>query len=346
MAPIPIQDTLGMLGDNLERRRSVLPISRRRATAWSRGLEIPARGPTVLYTGQMYQLVPAINAMTHRLSGMEDSWMAGYFGLARRMNRLVNLAGLMARGSPQEVREYNEALRNIARLLLAAHVEFGYLYGVDRYAGALAHDEGLDETLQRHAARVYEDLKAAGVTEVITVDPHTTNLLRSVYPKIVPGYELKVRTYLEVLAALAPKPVERLAEVVTVHDSCLYARREGVAAQPRALLTESGVTIHETELSGKATQCCGGPIEMLFPKRSNDIAARRVEQLAKSADRVVTLCPLCLANLRRVGRPGVEIDDVSSYLVRGYCPRVPNGGAGAELTEPRHAAPAQAVAGA
>lgn len=318
--PIPIAETLGMLSDNLAKRQSVLPVSRRKATAWTRGLALPRTGPTVLYTGQMYQLVPAINAMTHRLSSMEGSWMSRYFGLARRVNRWVNVAGVMARGAPEEVREATESLRNIARLLQQAGVPFGYVYEVDRYAGALAHDEGLDDVLRQHARRVAADLAAHGITEVITVDPHTTNMLRSVYPGLVEGYSLKVRSYLEVLADRAPTPAAELDTDVTVHDSCLYARREGVAAQPRALLTRSGVRIHETELSGKATQCCGGPIEMLFPERSREIAARRVEQLQEQSKRVVTLCPLCLANLRRAAPADVEISDVSGYLARAYCP--------------------------
>ncbi len=318
--PIPIKDTLGMLGDNLRKRGSVMPVSRRKATAWARGLELPREGPTVLYTGQMYQLVPAINAMTERLAKMEGSWMAGYFGLARRINRLVNLVSVMARGDPEEIREYDAYLRNIASLLQAAGVPFGYLYEDDLYAGALAYDEGLDDALKDHAQRVYRRLMEHGVREVITVDPHTTEMLRDVYPRIVPGYDLKVRTYLEVLAERRPAPRAQLNEQVTIHDSCIYARREGVIAQPRELLQRGGVSIAEVELSGKATHCCGGPIEMLFPQRSNEIARKRVDQLRARSDKIVTLCPLCLANLRRVAPAGTEITDVSGYLARAYCP--------------------------
>ncbi len=35
---------------------------------------------------------------------------------------------------------------------------------------------------------------------MITIDPHTTNMLRSVYPKLLPGYDVEIKTYLEVLA--------------------------------------------------------------------------------------------------------------------------------------------------
>ncbi|MDE1821377.1 MAG: (Fe-S)-binding protein [Euryarchaeota archaeon] len=318
--PTPIKHTLGMLSDNLRKRKSVLPLSRRRLLSWTKGLDLPRGGATVLYTGQMYQMVPAINAMTERLSKMEGSWMSSYFGLARSMNRLFNLAGLMARGDPREAREYSGYLRNIVALLRAAHVEFGYLYEDDLYAGALAHDEGLDDALKAHAQRVQTLLREHGVREVITIDPHTTDMLRTVYPKILEGFDLKVRTYLEVLEEARPEPVKRLSESVTIHDSCIYARREGVIEQPRDLLRRGGVTIHEVERSAKATQCCGGPIEMLFPGKSREVAAQRVDQLAKASQRVVTLCPLCLANLRRAAPAEIEIADVSAYLARAYCP--------------------------
>ena len=318
--PVPIPETLGMLGDNLQKRHSVLPVSRRRASRWARDLGLPKGGRTVLYTGQMYQIVPAINAMTDRLARVEHSWMAGYFGVARRLNRWVSLASVMARGDPEEVREFSGYLANIARLLAAAGAEFGYLYEDDLYAGALAHDEGLDGILRHHAEYVVGRLQANGVRELITVDPHTTYMLRSIYPKIVRGFDLPVRTYLEILAERAPRPSRQLGVSATIHDSCLYARREGVVAQPRALLGRAGVTVRETELSGTMTQCCGGPIEMLFPARSNEVAKKRVDQLARTSDRVVTLCPLCLANLRRVAPEGMQIEDISGYLARAYFP--------------------------
>jgi Fe-S oxidoreductase len=319
---IPIQDTLGMLDDNLRSRHSVLPISRRKATAWAKGLALPRGGRVVLYTGQMFQLVPSINALSGQLSKAEGTWMARYFGFARRVNRIVNLAGWMARADPAEVKAYGESLREIALLLRAARVEFGYLYEDDLYVGALAYDEGLDATLREHAQHVYALLQAHGVEEVITVDPHTTHLLRTVYPTILPGFTLRVRTYLEVLAERNLAAVKDLATEVTIHDSCIYARREEVVEQPRELLRRGGVRIREAELSGRSTQCCGGPAEMLFPGRAHAVAAQRVEQLAKCSSRVVTLCPLCHANLRRAAPPGVEVTDISHYLTQAYCPRI------------------------
>jgi Cysteine-rich domain len=318
--PVPIDSTLGILGDNLRKRRSALPLSRRTVNAWTRGLDLPRGGETVLYTGQMWQMVPAINAMSRQLGKYEEARTAWLFRFARSMNKLVNLTPLLARTKPRDRRAYNQRLRNIAQLLTAAGVRFGYLYEDDLYAGALAYDEGLDRGFARHAARVYRNLKEHGVKRVITVDPHTTNMLRSIYPKLVPGYDLEVRSYLEVLAERRTAALRKLGREVTMHDSCVYARSEGVLEPPRQLLAESGVTLVEPELSGKLTFCCGGPLETLFPGKSADIARKRIQQLSECSSQVVTACPLCLANLQRVAPPTVRVRDISDYLADAFLP--------------------------
>ena len=318
--PVPIKSTLGILGDNLGKRRSALPLGRRTLTAWARGLDLPHGGPTVLYTGQMWQMVPAINAMSRQLGKYEKSGSARLFGVARTMNRLVNLTPLLARTDPKERRAYNERLRNIVRLLRAAGVEFGYLYQHDLYSGALAYDEGLDRVFVRHARFVARTLKEEGVRTVITVDPHTTHLLRTVYPKLVPGFDVEVRSYLELLAERRMKAVQNLGQEATLHDSCIYARSEEVLEQPRGLLAGGGVTLVQPELSGKMTFCCGGPLETLFPGKSVEIARQRMGQLTACSPNVVTACPLCLANLNRVVPAGAKVEDISDYLVRAYCP--------------------------
>ncbi len=316
--PVPIASTLGILSDNLRKRRSALPLSRRARTGWARGLALPHGGETVIYTGQMWQMVPSINAMAHQLGKYENSSSGSLFRFARSMNKLVNLTPFLARVSAKDRAFYDERLRNIARLLQNAGVPFGYLYEDDLYTGALAYDEGLDPAFVRHAQYVYSVLKARGVRRLITVDPHTTNMLRTVYPKVVKGFDLEVRSYLEVLDARHPKAQKKLDVQATYHDSCLYARAEGVVEPPRRLLAGAGLRMVEPELSGKLTFCCGGPLETLFPGKSADIARQRIEQLRSVDHRVITACPLCFANLSRAAPKDTEIRDISDYLSEAY----------------------------
>lgn len=308
-----------MMVDNLEKRGSVFPLSAKKATRWAEGLEIPHGGRTVIYTGAMYQLLPYIIAMVGLLARVEDSFLARWVFLGRFANRFVNLSAIGARPSRAEVDRYNQILRNIARLLQQAGVEFGYLYEDDLYAGALAHDMGVDGTLRAHANRVHATLREHGVQRVITLDPHTTNMLRSVYPTMIDGFDIEVKSYLEVLAEADAEPLRRVGEDVVIHDSCVYARSEGVIDEPRQLLERAGYTIKEPRESRNLTYCCGGPIEALFPSKAHDVAVQRVGQLRETGGKqVTTMCPMCLASLAKAADGTLPMEDISVFLSRAY----------------------------
>ncbi|MDA8334639.1 MAG: (Fe-S)-binding protein [Peptococcaceae bacterium] len=316
--PLPIGDTIGILADNLRLRKSVLPISAKGASRWAKGLGLPRGGETVLYTGLMYQLIPYITAMSASQEKVEDSFLAGMVGLGRQVNRLVSISAFMARPPAAVKEQYDKVLRDIAGLLRTAGVEFGYLYGDELYSGALIYDLGGDDLFADHARLVYDTFRKHGVKNVITVDPHTTNMLRSVYPSLIKGYDLKVRSYLEVLAQADLRPVRELGTEVVLHDSCVYARYENVLDPQRTLLARAGCAVREPGESGVFTHCCGGPAESLFPRKARQVAGERVEQLQEAGGRGVTMCPICLVNLRKASGPDLDLQDISGYLSRAY----------------------------
>jgi hypothetical protein len=328
---LPTQHVLGILVDNLLKRGSVLKLSPRTIVKWTQGLDIPRGGETVIYTGHMYQLIPAISALAAKMAFFEDSWVTKFFGLGRFANRFVNLAWFMARTNPSETEHYNNILRNIARLLQAAEVHFGCLYEEEMYSGALVHDEGVDDAFVKHAERVVEVFRRNGVKTVITVDPHTTNMLRTVYPEYCKDYDFEVKSYLEVLAESDTNVLQRLSQNVTIHDSCVYARYEDVVMEPRQLLSKAGATLCEPENAGKLTHCCGGPIESFFPSKAQAIAAKRMEQLVATGGNIVAMCPICLVNLKHAAKEqNTDVADISELLVEAYC--------GTELSDSPHAA--------
>jgi Fe-S oxidoreductase len=316
--PLPTGDVIGILADNLRLRRSVLPISKRNATRWARGLDLPRGGDTVLYTGMMYQLIPYIEGLVKVEKRLGGSWLARFTGLGRKINRIINVSAFMARPSAQLRDEYNRVPIEVAGLLKKAGVGFGYLYEDDLYTGALAHDLGADEAVAAHARRVYAVLKRHGVKSVITIDPHTTNMLRSVYAKLIPGYDIEVKTYLEVLGTRELALARGLQRELVLHDPCVFARYENVVKEPRELLVRAGATVHDPEKSGRMTWCCGGPVEALYPEKAEDNARKRVEQLSEAGSEVVTMCPMCLINLSNAASDGVKFQDISHYLHRAF----------------------------
>ncbi len=318
---LPVRDVVGILADNLRLRGSVLPISARRATAWARDLGIPRGGETVLYTGSMYQLIPYIERLVRLEQRLGNSRLASLTGLARKANRVVNGISLVARPSASERREYDRIPANVARLLQRCGVQFGYLYEDDLYSGALAHDLGADEVVALHARRVAEIFRRHGVRRVITIDPHTTNMLRSVYPTLVDDFDITVKSYLEVLAEVAaPVTVPLSGGKVVIHDSCVYARYEGVIEAPRQLLAAAGLAVSDPDLAGTRTWCCGGPAEALFPATAAAVAGKRVGQLRAVAPECVTMCPICMVNLRKAAEGDLRIRDISDYLMEAARP--------------------------
>lgn len=306
----------------------MLPLSPARAVGWAEGLGIPRAGRTVLYTGLMYQLMPSLMALQKRLSRFEDSPLTRLFGVGRFVNRALNVSRftpLLA--GRQEQERFDGILRDIALLLRATGVEFGYLYEEELYAGALGHDEGLCRAFERQALRVRDLLRRHGVRRIITIDPHTTNVLRSVYPAVIGSDGIEVQSYLEVLAERGMQPRKPAEQSAAIHDSCVYARHEGIVDEPRRLLEAAGIEAKEPEAAGKATFCCGGPIESLFPGKAHAIAKRRLAQLAAVSSRVVTMCPVCLVNLREAaaGQP-IAVEDISGWLAEASGG---NGGRGA-----------------
>jgi Fe-S oxidoreductase len=347
--PLPTGDIVGLMIDNLDKRDSVFPLSARKSSRWAKGLDIPRGGPTVIYTGSMYQLLPYIIAMVRLLARVEDTFLARWVFMGRFANRFVNLSAMGARPSRVDIDRYNQILRNIARLLQQAGVEFGYLYEDDLYAGALAYDMGVDGALRAHANRVFATLRKHGVRRVSTLDPHTTNMLRSVYPTMIEGFDIEVKSYLEVLAEADVEPLQRIDEDVVIHDSCLYARSEGMIDEPRRLLERAGYTVKEPRESRNLTYCCGGPIEALFPSASHAVAVQRVEQLrAVGGRQVTTMCPMCLASLGKAADGTVPMEDISVFLDRAYhsdsADRAAEGKAEARLPFPSYAVASRAGA--
>jgi Fe-S oxidoreductase len=316
--PVDTGDTIGILADNLRLRRSVLPIPVKSAIAWTKGLDLPRGGERVLYTGQMYQLIPYIEDLVVAEEKLGDSFLARFSGFGRQVNKILNISSFMAHPTKAERSVYDRIPRNVALLLRRAGVSFGALFEDDLYSGALIYDLGADEVLKAHAQKVQAVFKKHGVKEVITIDPHTTNMLRSVYPTLIDGYDIKVRNYLEVLAELDLVPNRMLGDKVVIHDSCIFARYEGVVDAPRRLLGDAGLSVREPEHAGTSTWCCGGPVESLYPKKASAQAIRRVEELRAAANAGVTMCPICYINLQKAAKDTMQFDDISDYLLRAF----------------------------
>ena len=269
--------------------------------------------------------MPYINSLVKQLEQLEKKPVGGVvLRVAKVVAKVVDLSKLAVKPDPREVEHVNRILESIANLLQRAGVDYAYLYEDDMYSGVILYDMGLEDAFQKHAEKVYRRLRGRGAEKVVTVDPHTTHVLRDVYPRYIDGFSLEVVNYLELLdkSAAEDKLVAKtkLGEKMVIHDPCLYARSLDIIEQPRRLLRLAGIELEEPRRSRKLTYCCGGPVEALSPRLAERIATTRLRELGEKSSSIITLCPICYANLSRVAEKET-IEDISLVLAKAFLGR-------------------------
>ncbi len=305
-----------LLEDNAKRTWNPLGVRESSCSEWARGLNLPERGETLLYTGCLYQMVPYIESFSKMLKKLESlggTIFSVSLKLTIGLRRIgIDLSKILMIGVSKE--RYHRILRNIATSLRQAGVEFAYLRE-EPYNGVLYHDLGMDKLFEVQAMRIADKIKASGAKRVITVDPHTTYSLRQLIPEFVDDWNVEVVHYLELLHSKGYRGSPK-GGVVAIHDPCYLARWNGILEEPRSLLESMSVEVREPEFTKKFTGCCGGPIESLFPTLASTIAEKRLHELKETgANRVVVMCPICLTNLgREAGKLGMEVLDLAEFL--------------------------------
>ncbi len=295
---------------SMEKYEMPLPVDKKIIYEWAKETNIPREGEYILFTGGLYQLYPYIKYFTKILSVIDNfeftqkikSWILFLF-------RELNLKPEFNPPQKEKERVYN-ILKNIVYLLRKSNINIGYLYEKDMYNGALFYDMGMMDEFKKTAGKIYDNLSNYTGSTIITVDPHTTHILRTLIPRFTGMEPLNVKNYLEVIDEniLTENPGNSSKHVV-IHDPCLYARNENIIYQPRKLLQRAGYKILEPARSRENTYCCGGPIESLFPNLSKRIASERILELKAKSNVIITMCPICLSNLSGVkGREDVVKD--------------------------------------
>jgi len=300
------QHVIDTIAANVRRTRNPFGIPKFLMNRWWIGTGVPRKGKALLFTGMMYQFIPYIERSTGVLAQLEDSPWAAWLRYAKHMPSTLSGIGLAAITPGAEKKRFNRILQDIVKILVASGVDFCYRPELDDYSGVLLYDLGDQQRFAEHARFVAAKLKGAGITQLITVDPHTTYALKELFPKIT-GETFQVTTYFERLN-LAPHAT---GPTITLHDPCFYGRYLGLSEVPAKALARMGITCVGVRQSGAFTHCCGGPAESISPKLAGQIGTRRLEQLTATGAPLVAMCPICLGNLRKLG---ADVQDLSTLI--------------------------------
>ena len=296
------------LADNVRKTRNPFGLKKSSLNTWWKGGSIPSDGDALLFTGLMYQLVPYIKATTGYLEKYENTPKADYLRYGKFIPKTLTNLGLNLIVSGQDKKSFNVILEDIVKILRSSGVSFGYDPELDDYSGVLLYDLGDQENFVAHARYVAEKLQSRGIKKLITVDPHTTYAVKVLYPKYT-GISFEVQTYFEVARLNGRQD----SKEVTLHDPCFYGRYLHLSDVPADLLGSLGFSCAQINTSGAFTNCCGGPAESLSPELAEEVGKRRVAELQEPGAPIITMCPICMANLEK---SGATVQDLSALLVQ------------------------------
>ena len=179
--------------------------------------------------------------------------------------------------------------------------------------GSTLYDYGFWDQLQPLMKANWEGMKTHRNKEFIFVNPHCEEFVVKRYPENLPDCEgIAHRHISQVLAeafkegALKSRKGRKIK--VSYHDPCYLGRGLGVYDAPRDVLAAlDGVELVEMTRNRKSAYCCGArALGNYFTNHSGEMANERMAEFeATGADILVTACPYCTENFRRVdGKKG------------------------------------------
>lgn len=320
-----VSQALLTLKSNIERSGDPLGLKKPYWTDWTGECQMPKNGQTVLLTARMYQMLPYVvqaTTMAHKVKPLLPLLSINVFRqLAEMGSRLAGetVFRLTAKRAKHIKEKGAAALQGIVHALRQTGRNPAFLHEKEPYSGVLLHDLGLTADVVPHALKVCQQLREAGGRQVITVDPHTTFMMKTIYPEMVSQYNLQVKHYLEVLSN-GPEPLDgrkksALPRKLVIHDSCVMTRDLGIVAAARRVADKLGIELLEPENTGENTACCGGPVEYAFGDLSGKISLIRMRELAGVCPDILVMCPICMINLMKHEQNlGVKVWDMGELL--------------------------------
>ena len=133
---------------------------REQCARWADGIEFDEDSETLLYTGNMYQLM----AYNSRLVSLAHLAGKQVLGLAARFatDHLGTLVLSRCAADRRPEREVSYYLRNICFLLKASGFRFNYLRAEEPYPGTLIHEFGYEKEFIEYGAEVTESAEEEG----------------------------------------------------------------------------------------------------------------------------------------------------------------------------------------
>lgn len=178
---------------------------------------------------------------------------------------------------------------------------------------------GMRDEAQKLIAENTRRIKDSGAKIFVTSCPVCYNSFKKEYELEGNGIEVLHHTqYLNRLADQGKLKINKTNKKVVFHDPCELGRIGGEYEAPRDLLNKAGTLIEPDDIKDDGL-CCGGSLAntKLTNAEERTVAEDALNRLlARNPDVLITACPLCKKTFEKVSDNGVEIMDISEFLVK------------------------------
>ena len=318
------------IADNIISKQNILGAPKSEKSKWAKDIDFAKTKETIFYAGCGYQYSGSLESMMSLIRKTDKSVIGSDFamGVASFQKKLgIDAAGIYRKISTKESESEAQPLKDAVKVLKKLGIEFGYLGEDEPCCGGLLYYAGLREDFSNNAQEAYKKFKSLGVKRIISIVPSCTYALKTLIADCVPGYDIEVKHFTQVvLEGIQSKGLRFPKEVkVAFHDPCQLGRYLNVIDEPRQILKAiKGIEVVEPEWTkGEWSTCCGGGggFEVVFPELSEMLAVSRVEEMVKTgAQMFVTQCPGCIMQLKDglkvLKVDNIEVIDLAEVIAR------------------------------
>lgn len=309
-----IPEILNLIRDVIVEKKTPLGFSLKKCGEWCKE---SSNSTTILYSGCLYLTMGLVEKIYSTLKIVTKN--PAKEGRVKLLRKFMGIGGAFVSKIP--AKQFSTIPRKALEILNSLGYDVGCL-NEEPYNGALLYDLGFWDELRRYGEYLRDLFNSKNTEEIILLDPHAYDVFVNFYSKEVPDFDFKIKLFIDIIYEnlskinLAWKASDGV--IATYHDPCHYSKggERQIINEPRRIIKSiKNVELREPFNNKALSICCGGPLEFVFSELSEKIAKMRYDELlATGAEYIITACPICTLNLRRVAEDKSKIIDLIDLI--------------------------------
>ena len=186
--------------------------------------------------------------------------------------------------------------------------------------GAPLYKLGFKDEFKEYAEKNIKDLKKTGCKTLVCSCPTCADIIKNIYPEIGVNTDIEILHTSEYLKKITKdKKLNDVDKKCVYHDPCTLVRNLNITEEPREILNNiPKLKLKDPYFSKQNTQCCGrgGSLSKINEKLSETITKKRVQDLHRDSDVIITSCPTCKTAFEKQKSKVFDISEIVDMALK------------------------------